>query len=85
MTESFLLWYNNEVDCHKKPRQSDLALEKLWVAQCGWIQLCTPVEMGMAINRLWKLFRYGFKRDHYAKLIGIRELMERLSKLMLSL
>ena len=79
MTESFLLWYINEVDPHKKPRQYALALEKLWVAQCGWIQLCITVAMGMAINRLWKLFHYGFKRDHYAKLIGMRELLERLS------
>ena len=79
MTESFLLWYINEVDSHKKSRQSDLALEKLWVAQCGWIQLCTTVAMGMAINIFWKIFHYGFKRDHYAKLIGIRELLEGLS------
>ena len=35
--------------------------------------------MGMAINRFWKLFHCGFKRDHYAKLIGIRELWEVIS------
>ena len=79
MTESFLLWYINEVDSHKKSRQYALALETLWVAQCGWTQLCTTFAMGMAINRFWKLFHCGFKRDHYAKLIGIRELLERLS------
>ena len=35
--------------------------------------------MGMAINIFWKLFHYRFKRYHYAKLVGIRELLERLS------
>ena len=28
----------------------------------------------------WKLFCYGVKRDHYEKLIGIRELSERLAQ-----
>ena len=27
----------NEVDSHKKNRQSDLALEKHWVTQCGYL------------------------------------------------
>ena len=35
--------------------------------------------MGMTINRFWKLFHYKFKRYHYAKLIGIRQLLEGLS------
>ena len=30
----------NEVDSHNKSRQSDLALEKWWVTQCGWMRLC---------------------------------------------
>ena len=35
----------NEVDSHNKSRQSDLALEKQWVTQCGWLRLCTAVSM----------------------------------------
>ena len=62
----------NEFDSHNKSRQSDLALEKWWVTQRGWIRLCKTVDMGMTINNCWKLFRYGVKRDHYDKLIGIR-------------
>ena len=40
----------NEVDSYKKPRQSDLALEKSWVTQCGWMRLCTAVVMVMTIT-----------------------------------
>ena len=65
----------NEVDSHNKSRQSDLALEKWWVTQCGWPRLCTTVAMGMTITNCWKLFRYGVKREHYDKLIGIREFL----------
>ena len=36
--------------------------------------------MGMTITNCWKLFRCGVKRDHYEKLIGIRELSERLAQ-----
>ena len=36
--------------------------------------------MGMTMTNFWKLFRYGVKRDHYDKLIGIREFSERLSQ-----
>ena len=61
----------NEVDSHNKSRQSGLALEKLWVIQCGWLRLCTTVSMGVTITNCCKLFRYGVKRDHYEKLIGI--------------
>ena len=64
----------NEVDSHNKAIQSYLALEKWWVTQCGWVRLCTTVAMEMTINNCWKLFRYWVKRDHYEKLIGIREL-----------
>ena len=56
----------------KKSRKSDLALDKWWVTQCGWLRLRTAVAMGMTITNCWKLFRYGVKRDHYEKLIGIR-------------
>ena len=34
----------------------------------------------MNITNFWKLFRYGVKRDHYDKLIGIREFLERLAQ-----
>ena len=69
----------NEVDSHKNSRQSDLAMEKLWVAQCGWLRLCTTAAMGMTITNCWKLFRYGVKRDHYNSFISIRELLERIN------
>ena len=36
--------------------------------------------MGMTVTNFWKLFRYGVKRDHYEKLIVIRELLERLAQ-----
>ena len=36
--------------------------------------------MGMTITNFWKLFRYGVKRDHYDKLIGIREFSEGLTQ-----
>ena len=70
----------NEVDSHNKSRQSDLALDKWWVTQFGWLRLCTPVAMGMTITNCWKLLCYGVKRDHYEKLIGIREFLERLAQ-----
>ena len=66
----------NEVDSHNKSRQYDLTLEKWWVTQCGWLRLCKKVAMGMTMNNCWKLFRYGVKRDHCEKLIGIREFSE---------
>ena len=64
-----------EVESNNKQIQSDMALEKWWVTQCGRIQLCTTVSMGMTINNCWKLFCYGFKRYHYEKLISIKELL----------
>ena len=36
--------------------------------------------MGMTITNFWKLFCYRVKRKHYDKLIGIRELLERLAQ-----
>ena len=60
-------------------RQSDIALEKFWVTQCGWIRLFTTVAMGMKITNCWKLFCYGVKRDHYDKIIGVRELSEQIA------
>ena len=70
----------NEVDSHNKSRQSDLALEKWWVTKCGWLRLCTTFAMGMTITNCWKLFFYGVKRDHYDKLIGIKNSSERLAQ-----
>ena len=60
------------VDSHNKSRWSDLALEKLWVTQRGWIRLYATVTTEMNINNCWKLFSYGVKRDNYDKSIGIR-------------
>ena len=70
----------NEFDSHNNSRQSNLEMKKWWVAQCGWIRICTTVDMVMTIINCWKLFRCGVKRDHYAKLIDIRELSERLAQ-----
>ena len=36
--------------------------------------------MVITITNCWKLFRYGVKRDHYDKLIGIIESSERLAQ-----
>ena len=74
-----LLGSVNEVDSQKQSRQSDSFLEKLWVTQCGWLSLCTTVAMGITITNFWKLFLCGVKIYHYYKLIGIRELLERLA------
>ena len=63
----------NEVDYHKKHIQSDLAMEKYWVTQCGWICLCMAVAMVTNINNFWKPFSYGVNIDHYEKLIDTRE------------
>ena len=41
------------------------------------MRLFTTVAMGMNITNCWKLFRYGVKRYHHEKLIGIREFLER--------
>ena len=35
--------------------------------------------MGVTVTNCWKLFRYGVKRDHYDKFIGIMEFSERLA------
>ena len=66
----------NELDSQNKSRQLDIALEKFWVTQCGWLRLYTTVAMGTKITNCWKLFCYGIKRDHYDKFIGIREFSE---------
>ena len=46
-----------------------------------WLDaVSTTVAMGMTITNCWKLFSYGVKRYYYDKLIGIRELSERLAQ-----
>ena len=67
------------MDSHNKSRKLDLALEKFWVTQFGWLRLCTTVAMEMKITNCWKLFRYGVKREHYDKFISIRELLEQIT------
>ena len=42
--------YVNEVESHNKSSLSDLAVEKIWVIQCGWLLLCITVAMVMTIN-----------------------------------
>ena len=54
-----------DVGSHNKSRQLDLLLEKSWVTQCGWLRLCTTVDMGTTITNFSKLFLNGVKRDHY--------------------
>ena len=49
----------NEVDYQNKSRQYNLALEKFWVVQCGWIILFLTFYMLMNITNRWKLFSYG--------------------------
>ena len=70
----------NEVNSHNKSRQSDLALEKWWFTQCGWLRLCTAISMRIIITNCWKLFCCGVKRERYDKLIGIGEFLERLAQ-----
>ena len=74
-----LFGYVNEVEYHNKSRQCNFALDKLWVTKFGRLRLCTTFTMGMTITKLWKLFRYGVKRDHYEKLISIREFLDQLN------
>ena len=69
----------NEVDSHYKYSQSYFALKKFWVTQCGWLWLCTAFYMEMTITTLWKIFCYGVNRDHYEKLISMREFSEKLA------
>ena len=69
----------NEVNSHKKPMQSDLALEIFWFTQRGWIQLRKTVATGMNITNFWKLFWYEVKRDHYEKSIDIRPFLEQIT------
>ena len=64
------------MDSHNKSRQSYIALEKFWVTQCGWLQFCANVAMGITITNCWKLFFCGVKRDHHEKFIGIIEFLE---------
>ena len=35
--------------------------------------------MGMTITNCWRLFRYGVKKYHYDKFIGIREFSEKIA------
>ena len=67
-----LFGYGNEFDYHIKPGQSGLVLETYWVTQCGWLWLCTIVDMVITITNFRKLIHYGVKRDHDDKFIGIR-------------
>ena len=66
----------NEADSHKKSIQYDLSLEKWCVTQFGLLRLFTTVAMVMNMTNFWKLFSYGVQRDHYHKLIDIREFSE---------
>ena len=49
----------NDFDSHKKSRHYDLALEKFWVTQCGWLRLCMKVAMVMAITNVGNCFCWG--------------------------
>ena len=70
----------NGLESHNKSHQLDITLDKFWVTQRGWIQLCTTVCMGGgAITIFWKLFFYGVKRYQYEKFIGTREFLEQIA------
>ena len=75
----------NEVESHKKYRQSDLSLGNYWVTQCGWLRLCMTVAMGITITNFYKIFCYGHRWElpgnytvfdmvmaiyHYVEIIG---------------
>ena len=66
----------NEVDSHNKSCQLNLVLENLWATQCGWLRLCTTIATRTTVPNCWKLFCYGMKREHYDKLIRIRDFLE---------
>ena len=66
-------------DSNKKLWQFDLVLETFWVTQCGWIRLCTTVDMLMTIINCWKLFHYMVKRDKYDELISTIYLLEQIA------
>ena len=72
--------YVHEVDSHNKSRKSDLALEKLWFTQFGWIWLCMIVSIKMTITNFLNIFCDTVKREHYNKLVGIRELSEQIAQ-----
>ena len=74
-----LFGYVNNLDSHNKSRHTYLALEKLWVTQCVWSQLCPAVALGITMTTCWKIFCYRVKRHHFEKNIGIREFSERLA------
>ena len=46
----------NEVESHNKSHPSDIALDKFWVAQYGWLWLCNTGSMGMTMNNEYKRF-----------------------------
>ena len=50
----------------------NFSLGKNWVAQCGWIWLCTTISILVALTNFWELF-WGVMREHYEKVIGTRE------------
>ena len=54
-------------------------MKKFWFTQCGWIQLCTTVYMGITITNWCKQFHCGVKRDQSEIFIGFRELLEQLA------
>ena len=69
-------WSFNEIDSHIKCRQYGLALDKLWVTQCGWLRLYTMVEIGIITTNFWKRFCCGVNREHYEKDNRIKEYSE---------
>ena len=51
---------SNLIDMHNQVRQSELALEKKWVTQCGYFRLATTL-IGISVVDCWKLARYQDK------------------------
>jgi hypothetical protein len=48
------------IDMHNQVRQSELALEKKWVTQCGYFRLATTL-IGISVVDCWKLAMYHDK------------------------
>ena len=56
------LRYVNEFDSHNNSIPYALALEKYWVSQHGFLQLCTPVSTGITITDLLEnILLFGIK------------------------
>lgn len=54
---SLYFWYSDVGDSHNHARQSQLALEELWVTHDGYFQNCTTL-IGTTLTDAWKAAKY---------------------------